>query len=234
MTPRHKLLLIQIYAHILFLVGLVLLPATISIPTIIISQIVYVGVCGTAFFHRTVSHKNAINPIIEKILILLSWVGMSGSAMAWAGTHRKHHRYSDTEKDPHSPKHHGIIKTYWYSSGAGDIMRYVPDLLRQPWYLFQHKYYFKGLLVLHVLGILFLSFTYYWALLIVPAFLMWFSGSLINTCCHDDKGPINVSILGYFSAGEGWHKYHHEQPANSSFRHWADWGGHLHKLMSVK
>jgi stearoyl-CoA desaturase (delta-9 desaturase) len=172
MTPRHKLLLIQIYAHILFLVGLVLLSATISIPTIIISQIIYVGICGTAFFHRTVSHKNKINPTIEKILILLSWVGMSGSALAWAGTHRKHHRYTDTEKDPHSPKYHGRLRTYWYSSGAGDIIRYVPDLLRKPWYLFQHKYYFKVLLVLHTLGLLFLSFTYYWALLIVPAFLM--------------------------------------------------------------
>jgi stearoyl-CoA desaturase (delta-9 desaturase) len=234
MNPRQKLLMIQIYAHILFVLGLFFLPLTISIPAVIISQIVYVGICGTAFFHRAVSHKQSINPLVEKILILLSWIGMSGSALAWAGTHRKHHRYSDTEKDPHSPKHHSRLKTYWYSSGAEDIIRYVPDLLRKPWYLFQHKYYFKVLLILHVLGILFLSFTYYWALLIVPAFLMWFSGSLINIFCHDDKGPVNVSILGYFSGGEGWHKNHHEEPANPSFRHWADWGGHLHKLMSVK
>ncbi len=32
-------------------------------------------------------------------MILLSWLGATSSALAWAGVHRKHHRYSDTEKD---------------------------------------------------------------------------------------------------------------------------------------
>src|SRR5690348_8594727 len=113
MNFRNMLFLSQVAIHLCFLIGIFFVPLWVSIPAIIISQIIFVGACGTVFFHRVVAHKNAINPVIEKILILLSWIGVSGSALAWAGTHRKHHRYTDTEKDPHSPEHMGALRTYW-------------------------------------------------------------------------------------------------------------------------
>jgi fatty-acid desaturase len=83
-------------------------------------------------------------------------------------------------------------------------------------------------------GLLVLPHIWYWAFLLVPGFLMWFSGSMINIYCHKHSGPANVKLLGFLVGGEGWHKNHHDQPANPSFRHWGDWGGHLHKLMSIK
>lgn len=234
MDFRKLLFATQIYIHIVFLVGLFFVPLYISIPAIIICQIIFVGACGTAFFHRTVAHKNNINPITEKVLILLSWIGGSGSALAWAGTHRMHHRYSDTEKDPHCPIHHGKLKAYWLSSGDGNIVRYVPDLLRKPLYLFQHQHYFKVLVSLHILGLLLLPFSIYWVCLIVPAFLMWFAGSTINVFCHDINGPRNVPILGYLHAGEGWHGNHHNDPANSKFNARHDWGGFIHKYLRLR
>ena len=105
MDLRISLLITQIYIHIIFFAGLVLLPLSFSLPTIIVCQIIFVGLCGTVFYHRVVTHKHAIKPIIEKVLIFLSWIGASGSAIGWAGTHRMHHKYSDTIQDPHSPKH---------------------------------------------------------------------------------------------------------------------------------
>lgn len=235
MTYKQKLLLTQIYMHFAFILGLILMPWYISIPTIILSQIVYVGLCGTMLFHRTVAHKNHINPIAEKILLLLSWLGATSSALAWAGVHRKHHRFSDTEKDPHSPKFMGRWKAYWQlSDNDKDIVKYVPDLLRKPWYVFQHTHYFTVLWTIHLLGLVLLPLEWYWILLVVPGVLMWFGGSMINVFCHSNTGPQNVTLLGVLIGGEGWHKNHHEQPANPSFRHWADWGGHFHKLLSVK
>lgn len=231
MNFKQTLLSTQIYAHIVFLIGLFTISWHISLPIIIISQIIYVGFCGTVFFHRTVAHKNSLNPVIEKILLIISWLGMSGSALAWAGTHRKHHRYSDTEKDPHCPIHHGRLKAYWYSSGNEDIIRYVPDLLRKPWYIFQHTHYFKILLIVHIVGLLLLPFYVYWSILIVPAFLMWFAGSSVNIFCHDKNGPRNIGLLGYIHAGEGWHANHHNDPANTSFKHPADWGGIIHNII---
>ena len=235
MTYKQKLIITQIYLHILFVVGLFYYPWYITIPTLILSQIVYVGLCGTMLFHRTISHKNNIHPLAEKILVSLSWLGATSSALAWAGVHRKHHRFSDTEKDPHSPKFMGRFRAYWQmSDNDKDIIKYVPDLLRKPLYVFQHKYYFHVLYAIHILGLLLLSIQWYWILLVVPGVLMWLGGSMINVFCHDNDGPKNVVLLGFINAGEGWHKNHHEQPANPSFRHWADWGGHFHTLLKVK
>ena len=118
MTYKQKLITTQVYLHILFIVGLFLFPWYITIPTLILSQIVYVGLCGTMLFHRTVSHKNSIHPLAEKILLMLSWLGATSSAIAWAGVHRKHHRYSDTEKDPHSPIVMGRFRSYWQMSNS--------------------------------------------------------------------------------------------------------------------
>jgi len=216
----------------MFLWGVFVVPLHIVIPALIINQIIFVGFCGTAFFHRTVAHKNSINPIVEKSLVLLSWLGATSSAIAWAGGHRKHHRYSDTEKDPHSPIILGKFKAYWQmSNNNNDLIKYVPDLLRKKLYVFQHKYYFIVLVTAHILGLLLLPFIYYWAIFIVSGFVMWFSGSLVNLFGHNKKGPTNNYILGLLVGGEGWHKNHHDEPANYSFRHKFDWGGKIHQLL---
>lgn len=234
MTFKKTLLVLQIYIHTLFIIGLIVLPLTFTIPVIILSQLIYVGLCGTVLFHRTLSHKNNIHPIAENIFLLLSWLGVVSSAMAWAGVHRKHHRFSDTDKDPHSPIKLGKFKAYWQLSNNDlDVLKYVPDLLRKPLYVFQHKHYFTVLFTIHIFGLFFLPLAWYWALLVVPGFLMWFGGSMINIFCHNNNGPSNVNILGFLNGGEGWHKNHHDQPANPSFRHWADWGGHIHYILKV-
>jgi len=232
MTYKQKLLATQVYIHIMFIVGLIMLPWYLTIPTIILSQIVYSGLCGTVLFHRVVTHKNEINPFIEKILILMSWLGATSSALAWAGTHRKHHRFSDTEKDPHSPIVMNKFKAYWQlSNNDKDIIRYVPDLLRKPLHLFQHKNYFIVLHLIHIIGLLLLPLQWYWVFLIVPGFLMWFTGSMVNCFCHDKNGPINSAILSILLVGEGMHKNHHVDPADPNFGHATDWGYKLYKLV---
>ena len=231
MNQRLTLLLIQIYIHILFFVGLFLLPLTFSLAVIVACQIIFVGLCGTVYYHRVVTHKNPIKPLIEKILLFLSWIGCSGSAMAWAATHRMHHRYSDTENDPHSPKHAGKLKTYWWSSGSKKSIRYVPDLLRKPLYVWQHAHYFKLLLVYHVLGLIFLPLSMYWALCVVPGFCMWFAGSMTNIFGHDENGPVNNNLMGYAFAGEGWHKNHHDFGSSIQFNKHGDWGYMIYRLI---
>jgi stearoyl-CoA desaturase (delta-9 desaturase) len=232
MTYKQKLLATQVYIHILFIAGLVIFPWYITIPAIILSQIVYSGLCGTVLFHRVTTHKNPINPVIEKILILLSWLGATSSALAWSGAHRKHHRYSDTDKDPHSPIKMGKFRAYWQlSKNDSDIIRYVPDLLRKPWYLFQHKHYFIVLYAIHILGFILLPLQVYWMLLIVPGFLMWFTGSMVNCLCHGPAGPLNNAILSVLLVGEGMHLNHHEEPSNPDFRDSTDWGYKLYTLV---
>lgn len=217
MNFRIVLLLAQIYIHINFLLGILFFNVWFIVISLIVCHLIFSGLCGTVFFHRVVTHKNRINPLAENILLFLSTLGVSGSALGWAATHRSHHKYSDTEKDPHSPKHLGLVKTYWYSSADSKSIRFVPDLLRKNNYLFQHKHYFSLLLVLHVLTLLTFDYSVYWAVCIVPAFVMWFTGSIVNCFGHDKNGPINNSLLGILLLGEGWHKNHHDVASNPRF-----------------
>lgn len=233
---REKLLFTQIYVHVVFLLGLFTSSfSALQIITILaIGQIVFVGGCGTSFFHRALAHRQPLSLLAHRTMIVLSWIGASSSALAWVGHHRMHHQYADTIKDPHSPTYHGIFKTYWTTNGDSSVMRYVTDLVSDKWLLFQHRHYFKGLFAMHGLGLVFLPFSWYWAALIVPAFLMWFAGSSVNVLCHDTLGPRNVPFLGWLHAGEGWHANHHSNPGDREFSKGKDWGYWVHKLLARK
>lgn len=231
---KQLLLATQIYIHAAFIIGLFIVPWQIMIPALLISHVIYVGLCGTVFYHRIITHRNKINPLLSRILMFVSWLGASGSLIGWAGTHRKHHALSDTERDPHSPKHVGYIRTYWWSSGGNDIIKFVPDLLRDSLYLWQHKHYFNVLFSVHILGMALLPWTFYWAIMVVPGFLMWFGGSMTNCFSHDREGPRNSLLLGLAFGGEGWHKNHHDSPANASFGHSLDWGNWIYKIITYR
>ena len=231
MNFRLILLISQIYIHILFFYGLYNFSATFTIPVIVVSHIIFSGICGTVFFHRVVAHKNSIKPIYENLLLAISTIGLSGSALAWVATHRMHHRYSDTIRDPHCPKYNGLLKTYFYSSADSSSIRYVVDLLKDKRYTLQHKYYFHINIVYHTLLFVMLPFHLYWMACIVPGFVMWFTGSIINCFSHNSSGPTNNDILGFLFAGEGWHKNHHLHASNPQFNIKYDWGYKFYTLL---
>lgn len=232
MNTRLTLLIAQIYVHIIFLIGLAIMPIHISIMALIVTHLIFVGLCGTVYYHRIVSHRNNIHPLLEKILMFISWLGASGSVIGWAATHRAHHRYSDTDRDPHNPRIHGIIKTYWWSSAGESSIRFVPDLLRNKLYLWQHKYYFIGLIIVHLLVGTLCDFSTYWLICIVPAFMMWFAGSMINILSHDSNGPRNNTTMAILFAGEGWHKNHHDTAASPKFGSKFDLGHRIYQIIS--
>lgn len=64
----------------------------------------------TVLYHRGLAHQSVkLNP---KTIWFVEHFGvwMTGiDPLAWACMHRLHHRYSDTEKDPHSPLHFGVF-----------------------------------------------------------------------------------------------------------------------------
>lgn len=61
----------------------------------------------TFFLHRYATHHvMSMNRFWERVFYFLTWLTMGSSFLvprAYAVMHRKHHEFSDTEKDPHSP-----------------------------------------------------------------------------------------------------------------------------------
>src|SRR5947208_1753061 len=58
----------------------------------------------TAGYHRYFSHRSyRTSRWFQFLLGVLGTTCVQKGPLWWASTHRRHHRYSDTEKDVHSP-----------------------------------------------------------------------------------------------------------------------------------
>lgn len=99
----------------------------------------------TVGFHRFFTHGGfRTNPVMVWILGVLGSMAIEGNLIWWVATHRRHHRHSDKELDPHSP--HAGRKAGFPGAARGllhahvgwsfrdccnqtDPRRYAPDLL---------------------------------------------------------------------------------------------------------
>jgi len=108
----------------------------------------FTGAIGiTLCFHRLLTHRSFQTPKwFEHFLAIVGCLNWQGGPMRWVGTHRLHHRDSDTECDPHTPRH-GFTWAHmlWplYHDNA-DFKPYdaVKDLQRDPVMMKIEKYFF--------------------------------------------------------------------------------------------
>lgn len=60
----------------------------------------------TAFYHRYFSHKSfKTSRLLQFVFAVIGASSTQKGPLWWAAHHRNHHRYSDTDKDEHSPLH---------------------------------------------------------------------------------------------------------------------------------
>ncbi|KAK2651642.1 hypothetical protein Ddye_011498 [Dipteronia dyeriana] len=152
----------------------------------------YIRLLGiTLSYHRNLSHRSFKLPKwLEYMCAYCGVQALQGDPISWVSTHKYHHRFCDSERDPHSP-----IEGFWFShmSWLFDSNGFsercgrpsnVGDLEKQPFYKFLENTY-----ILHpiALGVLL------YALGGVP-FLVWGMGVrivwvfhitwLVNSGCH--------------------------------------------------
>ncbi|KAI3525146.1 hypothetical protein L2E82_02428 [Cichorium intybus] len=205
--------------------------------SVAMSLYVVTGLLGiTLSFHRNLSHKSFKLPKwLEYTFAYCGVQALQGNPIDWVSTHRYHHQYCDSEKDPHSP-----IEGFWFSHmswlfDTDNITKRcgepnnVADLEKQPFYRFIRSTY-----VLHPVA---LALVLY-ALGGFP-FIVWGMGVrivwvyhitwLVNSACHvwgqqawntRDLSRNNwwVGILAF---GEGWHNNHHA--FEYSAKHGLEW-----------
>jgi stearoyl-CoA desaturase (delta-9 desaturase) len=203
---------------------------------------VVAGVGITVGFHRYFTHGSfkAKRPLRIALAVAGSYA-IEGPVIRWVADHRKHHKFSDRDGDPHSPWRYGtrtrdLAKGLFYAHVGWlfdveqtDQKAYAPDLLKDPdivkiskWF----PYFVAGSLLLPaVLGGLLTwswqgAFTaFFWAGLVRISLLHHVTWS-INSICHvygdkpfkaKDKSG-NVPWLAIASFGESWHNLHHADP----------------------
>jgi stearoyl-CoA desaturase (delta-9 desaturase) len=115
----------------------------------------FIHIAGvTMGFHRYLAHKSfRTSRFFEGALLIAGSMGGQGPIMDWVTTHRRHHRFSDREGDPHSPNLKGSslsarLRGLWHahmpwmlSDENSRWTRWAPDLLRDRQIFFYHRTY---------------------------------------------------------------------------------------------
>jgi stearoyl-CoA desaturase (delta-9 desaturase) len=189
----------------------------------------------TGGYHRYFAHRAYKTSRIFQFF--LAWLGCSAmqkGPLWWASHHRQHHRFSDTQEDPHSPH----ATTFWWSH-VGWILSEdhldTPDQVIQDWSRYPELRWLDRYHWLPGLSLAFLCW-----LLAGWSGLVWgfvFSTVLcyhitfsINSLSHlwgrkryaTDDDSRNNWLLALLTLGEGWHNNHHhyQSSANQGFFWW--------------
>jgi stearoyl-CoA desaturase (delta-9 desaturase) len=218
---------------------------------IVIATVMYLitGFGITVGFHRYLTHGSfKAKPPLAIALAVMGSLAIEGRPIDWVSDHRKHHRFSDENDDPHSPWRHGSgfiaqVKGIWHAHTGwlftheqASSSKYAPDLLKDK-HIVRVNQQFVPLLVTSLVlpavvgGLWSLSWqgavsAFFWASLVRVALLHHVTWS-INSICHMfGKRPFrtrdqsrNVWWLSLPSFGESWHNLHHAEP--TSARHGA-------------
>jgi fatty-acid desaturase len=188
-------------------------------------------------YHRLLTHRGFKAPRwLERFLAACGTLALQSGPIAWVTTHRIHHAFTETDKDPHSPRN----GTYWSHIGwifrgtaqnqpETAVERYSPDLLRDPVLVWLEKYYYVSSILV---GILLVAIGG-WSMLLWGIFFRtvfgWHSTWLVNSATHlwgkrrfetrDDSR--NNGFIAAITFGEGWHNNHHAYPRSA--RHGLTW-----------
>lgn len=188
-------------------------------------------------YHRLLTHRGFKTPKwLEYILTFCGTLALQSGAINWVTTHRKHHAFTETDKDPHSPEK-GLFHAHigWIFRGEGQnqsetsMMRYTPDMMRDPVQRFMNKYYWVSSILLGIGLYAFGGFSMiFWAIGLRVVF-GWHTTWLVNSVTHtwgtrrfeSRDTSTNNGLVAALTFGEGWHNNHHTYPRSA--KHGLTW-----------
>lgn len=196
------------------------------------------GLSITIGYHRFYSHRtHQPGKIFEFILLTLGTLATQGSAIQWSFNHRRHHRYTDTERDPHSIKEgfwHAHMGWMLRETEPVDLSK-VQDLAKNKWAMFQHEHYGKLVFGANAITTIIVAYLFndFWGAMTFALGLRmmalhhftWFINSLAHTwgsrSYARELTAVDNYLIALFTFGEGYHNYHHAFP--SDYRNGIRW-----------
>lgn len=216
----------------------------------VIAMIAYYLIRGfgvTGGFHRLLAHRAYKTGRVMQFLITLAGsLAVQGGPLWWVAHHRAHHRYTETDKDIHSPVTKGFWQAHigWMGSpssfnengaGARDLHQYPELKFLQRHYAFivlgqAAVIFLIGAAIGKLFpqsgtsGLQFLVWVYFFGTV-----ALWHATFMVNSVCHtwgqrpfDAKdASTNNWLVVFLALGEGWHNNHHK--FSNSARHGLLW-----------
>lgn len=203
---------------------------SLIIYTLIVTHITII--CVTVFLHRGQAHKGIeFHPILSHFMRFWLWLTTGMVTKQWVAIHRKHHRYSDVEGDPHSPHVFGIFKVltqgallYHEASKDKDMVNTYGVGTPADW-MELHIYQPHSRLGIGILFVLNTLMFGWWGIviwLVQMAWIPFWAAGVINGIGHwtgyingsTKDNSRNISPIGIIIGGEELHNNHHLDPAN--------------------
>lgn len=199
---------------------------------------VITGLSITVGYHRYFAHKTyKASSLVSFLNLFFGAAAFQMSALDWASSHRDHHRYVDTEKDPYNIKEgffHAHIGWMLYKKHIMDHSN-VKDMQRSKLVMHQHEYYSLWAIGAGVIFPTLIGWTFGHAL---GAFLIAVCARLvavyqgtfcINSFCHmfgkatydTEASARDHWALAFLTWGEGFHNFHHHFP--NDYRNGVKW-----------
>lgn len=223
MNFSFKLLLIHLIAACALVIQIIY--GSVTEWLITLAVYCFVAISLTMTYHRHLAHRSFEfrNELVRKFFILVCTLGSGfSSPITWVAIHREHHKFSDTEKDPHpGSKLSNLLKLHFTSWNIQPKVKFATDLARDPFCRFMHQYYF----VLHLCYCILLLLIDPWLAIsfyLTPLCLLWHGGNAVNSISHlygyrnfdtNDKSKNNWFIALIFF-GE-FHNNHHRYPGSA-------------------
>lgn len=188
----------------------------VSWPWLVGTWLVYsfMAMTNSAGFHRLFAHGSyTTTRFWEWFLLITGTLSCYGSSFQWTVVHTQHHKYSDSDKDPHRFNHWTEMfkSNYVIDKVSFKSKRAIRWLLKRPGHAFVHRHYWAFpvvfSLLLAAISLKTLLFLYF-----APLGLVIFSAALFNYISHGEDGPNNSAFYSLQASGEWRHKLHHEQP----------------------
>ena len=237
---RTKLNTLTFGVILLMHVGAIAAPFFFTWTNLIVTVVVYWMAVSWGIgmgYHRLHTHRGYRVPKwLEYFLAFCGTLALEGGPIYWVAAHRCHHQHSDTDLDPHTPRHGGfwahmgwIIFGKSMHSDTALAGKYAPDLRKERFYRVLSEWHWIPLTLLGLVTLIFGGIgMLLWVVplrIVVGLHTTW----LVNSATHmwgsrrfqtkDDSR--NLWWVALITFGEGWHNNHHAHPVSA--RHGMAW-----------
>ena len=202
------------------------------------------GLGVTAGAHRYWAHKTYKAKLPYRVMLMcFNCISFQNNIFEWCRDHRLHHKYTETDADPHNAK-----RGFFFAHMGWLMMKKHPEVLikgknidvsdleKDPIVMFQKRYFLLLVLIFSAIVPTLIPFVF-WGEGAAISFLMcgafryictlhvtW----LVNSAAHlwgdrpyDKKiNPAENWFVSLSAIGEGYHNYHHTFPYDYATSEW--------------
>ena len=189
--------------------------------------------------HRYFTHSSfETGPRRAALLNFLAILPCMGTPQDWMVAHIYHHRHADTNLDPTNVQVIGLWKNYsslWQLQVpmTTETTRIAVRSLKPQRAKFFYNHYVL-LLTVWAFGLFLCSTQAFAWLFLLPVLTGHWAMNLLNHVGHNKSGATTSLFFNILTPGDGFHKFHHDNPRAARFDKYDLLGIFIEKALSVK